>query len=96
MYPYQEKDQSRPRGVLGMFDVSARPFVPDNKLTFAVPLNKFMSMVNNMEESNTRKLLDEQSECFYIQSVVSAEFVSNSQMHQYCCLWGVLLLVLVS
>ena len=51
MYPYQEKDQSRPRGVLGMFDVSARPFVPDNKLTFAVPLNKFMSMVNNMEES---------------------------------------------
>jgi len=50
MYPYREKDQSRPRGVLGMFDVSARPFVPDNKLTFAPPINKFMGMVDNMEE----------------------------------------------
>ncbi|HUS71905.1 MAG TPA: DUF169 domain-containing protein [Sedimentisphaerales bacterium] len=50
-YPYLEKDSDRPRGVLGMFDVSSRPFVRDNILTFAVPMNKFVRMVENMEES---------------------------------------------
>ncbi len=41
-YPYLEKDSTRPRGVLGMFDVSARPFVPKETLTFALPMNKFL------------------------------------------------------
>ena len=50
-YPYLEKDSDRPRGVLGMFDVSARPFVPENLLTFSVPMNKFAGMIDNMEES---------------------------------------------
>ena len=50
-YPYLEKDSDRPRAVLGMFDVSARPFVRDNILTFAAPMNKFVRMVENMEES---------------------------------------------
>jgi hypothetical protein len=50
-YPYLERDSDNPRAVLGMFDVSARPFVPDNILTFAVPINKFTRMVDNMEES---------------------------------------------
>jgi len=50
-YPYLEKDSDRPRAVLGMFDVSARPFVQDNILTFAAPMNKFVRMVENMEES---------------------------------------------
>jgi len=50
-YPYLEKDSSRPRAVLGMFDVSARPFVPENTLTFSVPIKKFGKMVENMEES---------------------------------------------
>jgi hypothetical protein len=50
-YPYLEKDKERPRGVIGMFDVSARPFVPANMLTFSVPMNKFARMVENMEES---------------------------------------------
>jgi uncharacterized protein (DUF169 family) len=50
-YPYLEKDSSRPRGVLGMFDVSARPFVPKETLTFALPMNKFQRMIENMEES---------------------------------------------
>ena len=50
-YPYLEKDSDRPRAVLGMFDVSARPFVPENLLTFAVPMNKFVQMVENMDES---------------------------------------------
>ena len=50
-YPFLEKDSERPRGVIGMFDPSARPHVPANALTFAVPMSKFVRMVENMEES---------------------------------------------
>jgi uncharacterized protein (DUF169 family) len=50
-YPYLEKDSTRPRGVVGMFDVSARPFVPKETLTFALPMIKFLRMIENMEES---------------------------------------------
>lgn len=50
-YPYLEKASERPRGVLGMFDVSARPFVPKDTLSFSVPMAKFMRMVENMGES---------------------------------------------
>ncbi len=50
-YPYFEKESDRPRAVLGMFDVSARPFVSENILSFSVPIKKFETMVNNMEES---------------------------------------------
>ena len=50
-YPYLEKDSTRPRGVLGMFDVSARPFVPKETLTLALPMKKFQRMIENMEES---------------------------------------------
>jgi uncharacterized protein (DUF169 family) len=49
--PYLEKASGNPRAVMGMFDTSARPFVAPEVLTFAVPMNKFMSMVSNMEES---------------------------------------------
>jgi uncharacterized protein (DUF169 family) len=50
-YPYLEKGSQRPRGVLGMFDVSARPWVPEDLLTFSIPMKKFARMVENMEES---------------------------------------------
>lgn len=50
-YPYLERDSARPRGVIGMFDPSARPFVPNNVLTFSVPMNKFVRMIENIEES---------------------------------------------
>ncbi len=50
-YPYLEMNSSRPRGVVGMFDVSARPFVSPDELTFAVPMSKFERMVGNMDES---------------------------------------------
>jgi hypothetical protein len=50
-YPYLEKDVAHPRGVIGMFDVSARPYVGENDLTFSVPMNKFEGMIKNMEES---------------------------------------------
>jgi uncharacterized protein (DUF169 family) len=50
-YPYLEKNAERPRGVIGLFDISARPFVPENTLTFSVPMKKLESMIANMEES---------------------------------------------
>jgi Uncharacterised ArCR, COG2043 len=50
-YPYHENRSERPRAVIGMFDVSARPYVPKETLTFAVPMNKFVRMIDNMEES---------------------------------------------
>jgi uncharacterized protein (DUF169 family) len=50
-YPYLEKESDFPRAVLGMFDVSARPFVPGDVLSFSVPMNKFITMVENMDES---------------------------------------------
>jgi uncharacterized protein (DUF169 family) len=50
-YPYLEKDSNSPRCVVGMFDVSARPYVPEDALTFSVPINKFLRMIENMEES---------------------------------------------
>ena len=50
-YPFLEKDSVRPRAVIGSFDVSARPFIPENTLSFSVPMLKFERMVRNMEES---------------------------------------------
>lgn len=50
-YPYLEKGRKRPRAVLGMFDVSARPCVQEDVLTFAVPMGKFARMVDDVEES---------------------------------------------
>ena len=50
-YPYLELKSDHPKAIIGMFDVSARPCVSANTITFAVPLPKFKSMVNNMDES---------------------------------------------
>jgi uncharacterized protein (DUF169 family) len=50
-YPMLEAAAPRPRAVLGMFDVSARPYVPEGILTFAVPMKKFIRMVADMDES---------------------------------------------
>lgn len=50
-YPYLERSSAAPRAVLGMFDVSARPYVPQETLSFAVPRSKFERMIDNMNES---------------------------------------------
>ena len=50
-YPYLEYGTEHPRCVLGMFDVSARPCVPENELTFTIPFKRFEQMVLNMDES---------------------------------------------
>lgn len=50
-YPYLEKASDHPRATIGMFDPSARPFVPKNMLTLSVPMNKFTKMIDNIEKS---------------------------------------------
>jgi len=50
-FPYHESQSTRPRCILGMFDLSARPYVPKNIFTFAAPLSKFLCMIDNMDES---------------------------------------------
>jgi uncharacterized protein (DUF169 family) len=50
-YPYLERNSEHPRCILGMFDITARPYVPKDTLTFALPMEKFVGMVGNMDES---------------------------------------------
>jgi hypothetical protein len=49
--PYFESLSEQPRCVLGMFDVSSRPCVPANTLTFTIPMRRWEMMVRNMGES---------------------------------------------
>ncbi len=51
MHPFLEGEKEAPRCVFGIFDPSARPYVGSNILSFAVPMNRFRQMVDNMEES---------------------------------------------
>jgi len=50
-YPYKESLRERPRAVIGLFDVSARPCIPHDAVSFSVPMGKFTRMVENMQES---------------------------------------------
>lgn len=50
-YPYFESRTERQRAVIGMFDPSARPCVPKDVITFAVPFKRFEKMISYMEES---------------------------------------------
>jgi hypothetical protein len=49
--PLHEAEQAEPRCVLGMFDVSARPEVPAQTLTFTIPMRRFEQVVSYMDES---------------------------------------------
>jgi uncharacterized protein (DUF169 family) len=50
-YPLEQAQSDSPRCVLGMFDVSARPHVSQDELTFSVPFKRFVQMVEYMDES---------------------------------------------
>ena len=50
-YPRPESRRDHPRAVIGMFDPSARPCVPLDVLTFAVPMKTFEQMIGFMDES---------------------------------------------
>ncbi len=47
----REAERPKPRAVLGMFDVSARPYVPAHTLTFTHPQPRVLEKVANMDES---------------------------------------------
>jgi hypothetical protein len=51
LQPLLQNDLENPKAILGMFDASARPCVPKDVLSFAVPMKKFISMAENMDES---------------------------------------------
>jgi len=50
-YAQKEKNKEKPRGVLGMFDPSARPCVKDDELTFSLPFNRLKQLTKYMDES---------------------------------------------
>jgi uncharacterized protein (DUF169 family) len=50
-YPRLEQKSDHPRAVFGMFDPSARPCVPVDILTLAIPMKKFEKMIGSMDES---------------------------------------------
>lgn len=50
-YPYFQRESEHPRAVIGMFDISARPFVGENEIAFSAPIAKFEAMAENMDES---------------------------------------------
>jgi hypothetical protein len=50
-YPLEQATHEQPRCVLGMFDVSARPHVSPDELTFSIPIQRFIQMVGYMDES---------------------------------------------
>ena len=50
-YPLEQASRENPRCVLGLFDVSARPHVGQNELTFTIPIKRFKQLVGYMDES---------------------------------------------
>jgi hypothetical protein len=50
-YPLEQAASDKPRCVLGMFDISARPHVGRAELTFSISIQRFMQMVGYMDES---------------------------------------------
>jgi uncharacterized protein (DUF169 family) len=49
--PYREFESAHPHAVLGMFDVTARPWIGAHEMTLAIPWPKFVCMVDNMDKS---------------------------------------------
>lgn len=50
-YPLSERGRDEPRAVMGMFDISARPYVRGKHLSFAAPIEMIAKMVEDMGES---------------------------------------------
>jgi hypothetical protein len=46
-----ENLKENPKAILGMFDCSARTCVPKDTLSFSMPMKKFLTMIENMDES---------------------------------------------
>lgn len=51
MYPLLEGRSENPRAVLGLWDPSARPFLPPSTLSLSLPFKRFLTLLEYMEES---------------------------------------------
>ncbi len=58
--PYNEKFKDNPKSVIGLFDIVAMNFLPEDMLAFSVPSNRFVEMANNIEGSFLDKKLKAQ------------------------------------
>ena len=47
----KEAEKTKPRSILGMFDVSARPMVEKDVLTLAMPYSIFLKLLENVSGS---------------------------------------------
>ncbi len=50
-HPLKEAEKENPQAILGMFDVSARPWVEPQTLTLAMPVKLFSTLLDNLDES---------------------------------------------
>ncbi len=59
--PYNEKFKKRPKSIIGLMESFVRNFVPEDMLSFSVPSNRFVEMVNNIDGSFLDKNFKNQS-----------------------------------
>lgn len=50
-YPWFQREEEKPKAILGMFDPSARPCVHKDVLTLAMPYKRLAQIINFMDES---------------------------------------------
>ena len=55
LLPYRESEQKVPRAVVGITDVTARPYVDPDILSFTMPFNMFLEMEGNIPGSFIEK-----------------------------------------
>ncbi len=48
-YPYLEIKKDNPKSVIEIFDISSRPHIPEDVLSFATPMKKFETIINDIE-----------------------------------------------
>lgn len=53
--PYNEKFKGNPKSVIGLFDIQAMNYLPEDMLAFSVPSIRFVEMANNIEGSFLEK-----------------------------------------
>lgn len=55
LFPYQEIDKPEPKAIVGVVDITARPYVDPDMLSFTVPWNMFLDMEDNIPGSFLEK-----------------------------------------
>lgn len=55
LLPYAESKKENPRAVVGLIDITVRPMVEADMLSFSVPYKMFLDMEENVEGSFLEK-----------------------------------------